>query len=101
MTNKEREEFKKKLQARKEQRLAKNSEKDLTKEDADKTESDANKKPPFLIELFRKAESESSVNLEALTPYEREELKNSYKRLTLIFSIISVILFLWVLSWAM
>ena len=101
MTSKEREEFKKKLQARKEQRLAKNPEKDLTKKDTNKTESDDNKKPHFLIELFKKAESESAVNLEALTPYEREELKNSYKRLTLIFSIISVILFLWVLSWAM
>lgn len=90
MTEKEREEFKRKREEKKAQ--------------ANNKEQDSNiiKKQGFnLIELFKKAEAVQPVNTDALTPYEREELKNSYKMLTLILIGVSVILILWILSWVM
>ena len=88
MTEKEREEFKRKIYEKKAQ--ANNKEQTL----------DITKKQGFnLIELFKKAEAVHPVNTDALTPYEREELKNSYKILTLILTGISFVLILWIISW--
>lgn len=88
MTEKEREEFKRKREEKKAQ--ANNKEQD----------SNITKKQGFnLIELFKKAETVQPVNTDALTPYEREELKNSYKMLTLILTGISIVLILWIISW--
>lgn len=87
MTEKEREEFKRK---REEKKAQANNEQT----------SDITKKQGFnLIELFKKAEAVQPVNTDALTPYEREELKNSYKMLTLILTGISFVLILWIVSW--
>lgn len=87
MTEKEREEFKRK---REEKKAQANNEQT----------SDITKKQGFnLIELFKKAEAVQPVNTDALTPYEREELKNSYKMLTLILTGISIVLILWIVSW--
>lgn len=89
MTEKEREEFKRK---REEKKAQANKEQD----------SNITKKQGFnLIELFKKAEAVQPVNTDALTPYEREELKNSYKMLTLILTGISIVLILWIISWVM
>lgn len=87
MTEKEREEFKRK---REEKKLKNNTEEKPV----------ITKKQGFnLIELFKKAEAVHPVNTDALTPYEREELKNSYKMLTLILTGISFVLILWIISW--
>ena len=89
MTEKEREEFKRK---REEKKAHANKEQD----------SNITKKQGFnLIELFKKAEAVHPVNTDALTPYEREELKKSYKMLTLILTGISIVLILWIISWVM
>ena len=88
MTEKEREEFKRKREEKKAQ--VNNKEQD----------SNITKKQGFnLIELFKKAEAVQPVNTDASTPYEREELKNSYKMLTLILIGISIVLILWIISW--
>ena len=87
MTEKEREEFKRK---REEKKARANNEQNQA----------VTKKQGFnLIELFKKAEAVQPVNTDALTPYEREELKNSYKMLTLILTGISIVLILWIMSW--
>lgn len=87
MTEKEREEFKRK---REEKKAQVNKEQDIN----------ITKKQNFnLIELFKNAEAVHPVNTDALTPYEREELKNSYKMLTLILTGISFVLILWIISW--
>ena len=80
MTSKEREEFKKKLEARKKQRELEtnNTKLDNITKDSDESEP---------------------INLESLTPYEREEVKTKYKLMTLVFSVMSLILILWILSW--
>lgn len=96
MTSKEREEFKKKLEARKKQ---KELDSNNTKPDNTTKDSDESKSKFSLIDLFRKAEELEPINLESLTPYEREEVKNKYKLMTLVFGIISLILILWILSW--
>lgn len=96
MTSKEREEFKKKLEARKKQ---KELDSNNTKPDNTTKDSDESKSKFSLIDLFRKAEELEPINLESLTPYEREEVKNKYKLMTLVFSVMSVILILWILSW--
>jgi hypothetical protein len=89
MTEKEREEFKRK---REEKKARANNEQNQA----------VIKKQGFnLIELFKKAEAVQPVNTDALTPYEREELKNSYKMLTLILIGISFVLILWIISWVM
>lgn len=101
MTSKEREEFKKKLEARKKQREldTNNKENDNKKPNNITKDSDESKFKFNLIDLFRKAEELEPINLESLTPYEREEVKNKYKLMAVIFGIISFILILWVLSW--
>lgn len=101
MTSKEREEFKKKLEARKKQREldTNNKENDNNKSDNTTKDSDELKFKFSLIDLFKKAEELEPINLESLTPYEREEVKNKYKLMTLVFGIISLILILWILSW--
>ena len=102
MTSKEREEFKKKLEARKKQReldTNNNKEKNNDKPNNTTKDSDESKSKFSLIDLFKKAEELEPINLESLTPYEREEVKNKYKLMTLVFGIISLILILWVLSW--
>ena len=96
MTSKEREEFKKKLEARKKQ---KELDSNNTKPDNTTKDSDESKSKFSLIDLFRKAEELEPINLESLTPYEREEVKNKYKLMAVVFSVISLILILWVLSW--
>ena len=96
MTSKEREEFKKKLEARKKQKELNSNN---TKPDNTTKDSDESKSKFSLIDLFKKAEELEPINLESLTPYEREEVKNKYKLMTLVFGIISLILILWVLSW--
>lgn len=103
MTSKEREEFKKKLEARKKQRELdiNNKENDNTKSDNTTKDSDESKSKFSLIDLFRKAEELEPINLESLTPYEREEVKNKYKLMALVFGIISLILILWILSWVL
>lgn len=97
MTSKEREEFKKKLEARKKQKELDSN--NNTKPDNTTKDSDESKSKFSLIDLFKKAEELEPINLESLTPYEREEVKNKYKLMTLVFGIISLILILWVLSW--
>lgn len=107
MTSKEREEFKKKLEARKKQRELdtnnkenNNTKPDNTTKDSDEFKNVDESKSKFsLIDLFKKAEELEPINLESLTPYEREEVKNKYKLMTLVFSVMSVILILWILSW--
>ena len=102
MTSKEREEFKKKLEARKKQKEldSNNTKPDNTTKDSDEFKNVDESKSKFsLIDLFKKAEELEPINLESLTPYEREEVKNKYKLMTLVFSIMSVILILWILSW--
>lgn len=101
MTSKEREEFKKKLEARKKQREldTNNKENDNKKPNNITKDSDESKFKFNLIDLFKKAEELEPLNLESLTPYEREEVKNKYKLMAVIFGIISFILILWVLSW--
>lgn len=102
MTSKEREEFKKKLEARKKQReldTNNNKEKNNDKPNNTTKDSDESKSKFNLIDLFRKAEELEPINLESLTPYEREEVKNKYKLMAVVFSVISLILILWVLSW--
>lgn len=103
MTSKEREEFKKKLEARKKQREldTNNKENDNKKPNNTTKDSDEVKSKFSLIDLFKKAEELEPINLESLTPYEREEVKNKYKLMTLVFGIISLILILWILSWVM
>ena len=97
MTSKEREEFKKKLEARKKQKELDSN--NNTKPDNTTKDSDESKSKFSLIDLFKKAEELEPINLESLTPYEREEVKNKYKLMTLVFGIISLILILWILSW--
>lgn len=97
MTSKEREEFKKKLEARKKQKELDSN--NNTKPDNTTKDFDESKSKFSLIDLFKKAEELEPINLESLTPYEREEVKNKYKLMTLVFGIISLILILWVLSW--
>lgn len=97
MTSKEREEFKKKLEARKKQKELDTN--NNTKPDNTTKDSDESKSKFSLIDLFKKAEELEPINLESLTPYEREEVKNKYKLMALVFGIISLILILWVLSW--
>lgn len=101
MTSKEREEFKKKLEARKKQREldTNNKENDNKKPNNTTKDFDEVKSKFSLIDLFKKAEELEPINLESLTPYEREEVKNKYKLMTLVFSVMSVILILWILSW--
>ena len=102
MTSKEREEFKKKLEARKKQKELdlNNTKLDNTTKDSDEFKNVDESKSKFsLIDLFKKAEELEPINLESLTPYEREEVKNKYKLMTLVFSVMSVILILWILSW--
>lgn len=101
MTSKEREEFKKKLEARKKQREldTNNKENNNTKPDNTTKDSDESKSKFSLIDLFRKAEELEPINLESLTPYEREEVKNKYKLMAVVFSVISFILILWIISW--
>lgn len=102
MTSKEREEFKKKLEARKKQKEldSNNTKLDNTTKESDEFKNVDESKSKFsLIDLFKKAEELESINLESLTPYEREEVKNKYKLMTLVFSVMSVILILWILSW--
>lgn len=102
MTSKEREEFKKKLEARKKQKEldSNNTKLDNTTKDSDEFKNVDESKSKFsLIDLFKKAEELEPINLESLTPYEREEVKNKYKLMTLVFSVMSVILILWILSW--
>lgn len=100
MTSKEREEFKKKLEARKKQReLDTNNKENDNKNNNTTKDSDESKSKFSLIDLFRKAEELEPINLESLTPYEREEVKNKYKLMAVVFSIISFILILWILSW--
>lgn len=98
MTSKEREEFKKKLEARKKQKElnSNNTKPDNTTKNADELKSKFS-----LIDLFKKAEELEPINLESLTPYEREEVKNKYKLMALVFGIISLILILWILSWVL
>ena len=96
MTSKEREEFKKKLEARKKQ---KELDSNNTKPDNTTKDSDESKSKFSLIDLFRKAEELEPINLESLTPYEREEVKNKYKLMAVVFSVISLILILWIISW--
>lgn len=100
MTSKEREEFKKKLEARKKQREL-DEHNNNTKPDNTTTDSDESKSKFSLIDLFKKAEELEPINLESLTPYEREEVKNKYKLMALMFGIISLILILWILSWVL
>lgn len=87
MTEKEREEFKRKREEKKSQ-ANKEQNSNITKQQGFN-----------LIELFKKAEAVQPVNTDALTPYEREELKNSYKMLTLILTGIGIVLILWIISW--
>lgn len=102
MTLKEREEFKKKLEARKKQKEldSNNTKPDNTTKDSDEFKNVDESKYKFsLIDLFKKAEELEPINLESLTPYEREEVKTKYKLMTLVFSVMSLILILWILSW--
>ena len=99
MTSKEREEFKKKLEARKKQKELDTN--NNTKFNNTTTDSDESKSKFSLIDLFKKAEELEPINLESLTPYEREEVKNKYKLMALVFGIISLILILWILSWVL
>lgn len=102
MTSKEREEFKKKLEARKKQKEldSNNTKPDNTIKDSDEFKNVDESKYKFsLIDLFKKAEELEPINLESLTPYEREEVKTKYKLMTLVFSVMSLILILWILSW--
>ena len=99
MTSKEREEFKKKLEARKKQRELDTNNKEKNNKKLNNTTKDSDESKFNLIDLFRKAEELEPINLESLTPYEREEVKNKYKLMAVIFGIISFILILWILSW--
>ena len=102
MTSKEREEFKKKLEARKKQKEldSSNTKPDNITKDSDELKNADESESKFsLIDLFKRAEELEPINLESLTPYEREEVKNKYKLMTLVFGIISFILILWILSW--